>query len=216
MPTLSVPPVSPLDKPGLPGLSALLAVICLLPALAQAGAAAPPKPNPLGVDVCITTGTSGQYSVRVRNVGDAPLARVDVTGVRLDAAGHATEPLNLSLADIPPGRYKTAILARHDESAALDRIVTYTLVDGKPKPQHELFAGKVAHVSPGSAMQYTLAPLAVRGWTVAYGSPASTRLEAGSAVIIGYPVRQSGKPATRPEAGRSPSSVVALAPCKAS
>ena len=29
--------------------------------------------------------------------------------------------------------------------------------------REELYAGKVAHVSPGSALQYTLAPLATRG-----------------------------------------------------
>lgn len=161
------------------------------------------------------TGTSGQYSVRVRNTGDHALARVDVTGVRLDAAGQATDALSVSLTDIPHGKYKTAILARYEESVALDRIVTYALVDGKDTPQYELFAGKVAHVSPGSALQYTLAPLAVRGWTVAYGSATSPKLEAGSAVLISYPVRGAKKLATRPEAGRTPSAVTPLAPCPA-
>nr|WP_255469253.1 hypothetical protein [Achromobacter sp. UMC46] len=170
-------------------------------------------PNPSGVDVCTVTGTSGQYSVRVRNTGTTPLARVDVTGVRLDAGGQATDNLTVSLTDIPPGKYKTAILARYEESAALDSIVTYTAVDGAETPQQELFAGKVAHVSPGSAMQYTLAPLAVRGWTVAYGSATSLKLAAGSAVLLSYPVRSGKKPATRPEAGRTPSAVVPLTPC---
>lgn len=195
-------------------LSALLAVACLSPACATA--TAPIRSNGLGVDVCTLSGTSGQYSVRVRNTGETALARVDITGVRLDAAGHAAEPINVSLTDIPPGKYKTAVLARHDESAALDRIVTYLLADGAPRAQHELFAGKVAHVAPGSTLQYTLAPLAVRGWTVAYGSPGSIKLDAGSPVILGYPVRSGGKPATRPEAGRSPTAVVPLTPCKTS
>ena len=177
-------------------------------------AAASPSPSPSGVEVCTVTGTSGQYSVRIRNTGEHALARVDVTGVRLDAAGQATESLNVSLKDIPHGKYKTAVLARHEESVALDRIVTYEVVDGKDSPQHELFAGKVAHVSPGSAMQYTLAPLAVRGWTVAYGSATSPKLDAGSAVLISYPVRGAKKIATRPEAGRTPSAVTPLRPCR--
>lgn len=179
-----------------------------------ATASAQASPSPSGVEVCTVTGTSGQYSVRVRNTGATPLTRVDVTGVRLDGGGQVTAPLTVSLADIPPGKYKTAILARYEESAALDSIVTYTAVDGVEAPQQELFAGKVAHVSPGSALQYTLAPLAVRGWTVAYGSATSPRLEAGSAVLLSYPVRSGKKPATRPEAGRTPSAVVPLAPCR--
>ncbi|NMK46784.1 hypothetical protein [Achromobacter sp. Bel] len=179
-----------------------------------ATASAQASPSPSGVEVCTVTGTSGQYSVRVRNTGTTPLTRVDVTGVRLDGGGQVTAPLTVSLADIPPGKYKTAILARYEESAALDSIVTYTAVDGVEAPQQELFAGKVAHVSPGSALQYTLAPLAVRGWTVAYGSATSPRLEAGSAVLLSYPVRSGKKPATRPEAGRTPSAVVPLAPCR--
>ena len=202
MPTRTVPA---------PTFAALLAVACLLPP--GATAAKPVSPSDTGVDVCTVAGTSGQYSVRVRNTGAAPLARVDITGVHLNAAGQATEPINVSLTDIPPGKYKTGVLARHGESAALDRIVTYTLVDGKPAPQQELYAGKVAHVSPGSALQYTLAPLAVRGWTVAYGSPNAARLEAGSAVILSYPVRSGKQPATRPEAGRTPTAVAPLAPC---
>lgn len=187
-----------------------------LAALLSAGAMAPAhaSPSPSGVEVCTVTGTSGQYSVRVRNTGSAPLTRVDVTGVRLDAAGQATDHLTVSLADIPPGKYKTAILARHEESAALDSIVTYTAVDGVETAQEELFAGKVAHVSPGSALQYTLAPLAVRGWTVAYGSATAPKLNAGSAVLLSYPVRSGKKPATRPEAGRTPSTVVPLTPCR--
>lgn len=172
-------------------------------------------PNPTGVEVCTVSGTSGQYSVRVRNTGEHALARVEVNGVRLDAAGQATEPLSVSLTDIPHGKYKTAILARHEESVALDRIVTYAIVDGKETPQHELFAGKVAHVSPGSALQYTLAPLAVRGWTVAYGSATSPKLELGRAVLLSYAVRSGKKVATRPEAGRTPGAVTPLAPCHA-
>lgn len=182
--------------------------------LCAAGAThAQATPHPSGVDVCTVSGTSGQYSVRVRNTGDHALARVDINGVRLDAAGQAGAPLTVTLTDIPHGKYKTAILARHEESVALDRIVTYTVVGGAATPEHELFAGKVAHVSPGSALQYTLAPLAVRGWTVAYGSANSPKLEPGSAVLLSYPVR-GGKLATRPEAGRTPSAVTPLAPCR--
>ncbi|MCD0497162.1 hypothetical protein N8H69_13090 [Achromobacter spanius] len=203
MPTRTVPA---------PTSAALLVVACLLPLGAMA--ATPASPSNTSVDVCTVAGTSGQYSVRVRNTGAAPLARVDITGVHLNASGQATEPVNVSLSDIPPGKYKTAILARRGESAALDRIVTYTLADGKQIPQQELFAGKVAHVSPGSALQYTLAPLAVRGWTVAYGSPNAARLAAGSAVILSYPVRSGKQPATRPEAGRTPTAVTPLEPCE--
>lgn len=203
MPTRTVPA---------PTSAALLVVACLLPLGAMA--ATPASPSNTSVDVCTVAGTSGQYSVRVRNTGAAPLARVDITGVHLNASGQATEPVNVSLSDIPPGKYKTAILARRGESAALDRIVTYTLADGKQIPQQELFAGKVAHVSPGSALQYTLAPLAVRGWTVAYGSSNAARLAAGSAVILSYPVRSGKQPATRPEAGRTPTAVTPLEPCE--
>lgn len=193
-----------------PALTLSLAAVLSAVAMAPAQAAS----SPSGVEVCTVTGTSGQYSVRVRNTGTESLTRVDVTGVRLDAGGQATDHLTVSLTDIPPGKYKTAILARHEESAALDSIVTYTTAHGTETPQHELFAGKVAHVSPGSALQYTLAPLAVRGWTVAYGSATSLKLEAGSAVLLSYPVRSGKKPATRPEAGRTPSAVVPLAPCR--
>jgi hypothetical protein len=178
---------------------------------AHARTAAPPY----GVEVCTLTGTSGQYSVRVRNTGSAPLARADVTGVKLDAGGQAQGNISVSLTDIPPGRYETAILARHGESAALVSIATYQSVNGVETRQQELFAGKVAHVSPGSALQYTLAPLAVRGWTVAYGGPNSPRLDAGSAVLLAYPARSGKKLDTRPEAGRTPTEVVPLAPCPA-
>lgn len=184
-----------------------------LAALLSAGPAQA-SPSPSGVEVCTVTGTSGQYSVRVRNTGEATLARVDITGVRLDPAGQAADTLTVNLTDIPPGKYKTAFLARHDESAALDRIVTYAIVDGTETPQQELFAGKVAHVSHGTTLQYTLAPLAVRGWTVAYGSATSPKLETGAAVLLSYPVRGGKKVATRPEAGRTPTAVTPLAPCR--
>ncbi|WMD20338.1 hypothetical protein RAS12_27655 [Achromobacter seleniivolatilans] len=198
MPTRSVPALT-------------LSLAALLAVAAQTTAQA--SPSPYGVEVCTVTGTSGQYSVRVRNTSSAPLARVDVNGVQLDAGGQPTGPIAVTLTDIPPGKYKTAILARHEESAALDSIATYTVVNGKEAPQEDLFAGKVAHVSPGSGLQYTLAPLAVRGWTVAYGAANSPKLEAGSAVLLIYPARPGKKQATRPEAGRTPSAVVPLAPC---
>lgn len=168
---------------------------------------------PYGVEVCTVTGTSGQYSVRVRNIGSAPLTRAEVTGVRLDAGGQARDNITVSLGAIPPGRYETAILARHGESAALVSIATYQSVNGAEARQQELFAGKVAHVSPGSALQYTLAPLAVRGWTVVYGGPNAPTLAPGSAVLLAYPARGGKKMDTRPEAGRTPADVVPLAPC---
>lgn len=199
--------MSPRSVPALTlSLAALLSAAATTPAQASS--------SPSSVDVCTVTGTSGQYSVRVRNTGAEPLTRVEVTGVRLDAGGQAAGRLTVNLEDIPPGKYKTAVLARHDESAALDSIVTYIKVSGTETPRQELYAGKVAHVSPGSALQYTLAPLAVRGWTVAYGSATSLKLEAGSAVLLSYPVRSGKKPSTRPEAGRAPSAVVPLAPCR--
>ena len=166
-----------------------------------------------GVDVCTLTGTSGQYSVRVRNTGTTPLARADITGVRLDAGGQPQGDIHVSLTAIPPGKYETAILARHGESAALVSIATYLSVNGADTRQQELFAGKVAHVSPGAPLQYTLAPLAVRGWTVAYGGPNVPKLDAGSAVLLAYPARSGKKLDTRPEAGRAPADVVPLAPC---
>ena len=67
----------------------------------------------------------------------------------------ARDNITVSLGAIPPGRYETAILARHGESAALVSIATYQSVNGVETRQQELFAGKVAHVSPGSALQYT-------------------------------------------------------------
>lgn len=189
--------------------------VAILPAALLATLPAHATKAPYGVEVCTLTGTSGQYSVRVRNTGSAPLARADVTGVRLDAGGQARDSILVSLGAIPPGRYETAILARHGESAALVSIATYQSVNGVETRQQELFAGKVAHVSPGSALQYTLAPLAVRGWTVAYGGPNTPRLEPGSAVLLAYPARGGKKVDTRPEAGRTPADVVPLAPCPA-
>ncbi len=189
--------------------------VAILPAAGLAAPSAQANTPPYGIEVCTLTGTSGQYSVRVRNTGSAPLARADVTGVRLDGGGQAQGNISVSLTAIPPGRYETAILARHGESAALVSIATYQSVNGVETRQQELFAGKVAHVSPGSALQYTLAPLAVRGWTVAYGGPNSPRLESGSAVLLAYPARSGKKMDTRPEAGRAPADVVPLAPCPA-
>ena len=187
-------------------LAALLAGAAM--ANAQASSAA------YGVDVCTVTGTSGQYSVRVRNTGAAPISQADIVGVQLDAAGQSSGNISVSLTDVPPGKYKTAVLARHGESAALVSIATYQTVNGVETPQQELYAGKVAHVSPGSALQYTLAPLALRGWTVAYGTAQSPRLQQGSAVLLIYPARTAKKrDATRPEAGRSPADVVPLNPC---
>lgn len=189
--------------------------VAILPAALLATLPAHATKAPYGVEVCTLTGTSGQYSVRVRNTGSAPLARADVTGVRLDAGGQARDNIMVSLGAIPPGRYETAILARHGESAALVSIATYQSVNGVETRQQELFAGKVAHVSPGSALQYTLAPLAVRGWTVAYGGPNTPRLEPGSAVLLAYAARGGKKVDTRPEAGRTPADVVPQAPCPA-
>ncbi|MFY4006803.1 hypothetical protein [Achromobacter denitrificans] len=189
-------------------LSFLLAALCAAMANAQASPA-------YGVEVCTVTGTSGEYSVRVRNAGAAPLARAEIAGVRLDAAGQAGEPLAATLRDIPPGKYKTAVLGRHGDSVALVSIATYVSAQGAETRQEDLYAGKVAHVSPGSALPYTLAPLATRGWTVAYGSKTGPKLEAGSAVLLSYPARPGKKPdATRPEAGRAPADVVPLAPCR--
>ena len=198
--------------------AAVLPVVALLP-VAALFAVAPARANNgatrYGVEVCTLTGTSGQYSVRVRNTGSAPLARADITGVRLDSGGQPQDNISVSLTAIPPGKYETAILARHGESAALVSIATYQSVNGVDTRQQELFAGKVAHVSPGAALQYTLAPLAVRGWTVAYGGPNTPKLEAGSAVLLAYPARSGKKLDTRPEAGRAPTDVVPLAPCPA-
>lgn len=185
----------------------------ILPAAFAALAPAHAGTAPYGIDVCTLSGTSGQYSVRVRNTGSAPLARADIVGVRLDGAGRAQGDIAASLTAIPPGRYETAILARHGESAALVSIATYRVVDGVETRQQELFAGKVAHVSPGSALQYTLAPLAVRGWTVAYGGVNAPRLEPGSAVLLAYPARGGKTVDSRPEAGRSPTEVTPLRPC---
>lgn len=167
-----------------------------------------------GVDVCALADASGQYSVRVRNVGSTPLTRADVTGVRLDSDGRVQD--NVSLTGIAPGKSATAILARHGESAALVSIATYRAIDGVQTRQRELFVGKVAHVSPGSALPYTLAPLATRGWTVAYGDPNAPALKMGSVVLLAYPTRSGKKPQTRPEAGRVPTEVTPLRPCPAS
>ncbi len=184
--------------------------------LAAAAQLAQASPAPYGVEVCTITGTSGEYSVRVRNTGTAPLARAEVTGVNLDAKGQPAEPLTVNLTGIPPGKYKTAVLGRPGSGAALVSIATYVTAGGAETHQQDLFAGKVAHVSPGSALQYTLAPLAVRGWTVAYGSKQDPKLETGSAVLLIYPVTLGKKrDATRPDAGRSPADVVPLAPCPA-
>jgi hypothetical protein len=191
-----------------------LPLAALLACAAMANAQASPAAS--GVDVCTVTGTSGQYSVRVRNTGAAPLSHADIVGVHLNASGQGSGNINVKLTDIPPGKYKTAVLARHGESAALVSVATYQSVDGVETPQQELFAGKVAHVSPGSALQYTLAPLATRGWTVAYGSAQGPKLEAGSAVLLIYPAHVGKKrDAIRPEAGRAPIDVVPLKPCQA-
>lgn len=180
-------------------------------AAATANAQASPA---YGVEVCTVTGTSGEYSVRVRNTGTGPLARADIVGVRLDAGGQASANLGATLTEIPAGKYKTAVLGRHGDSVSLVSIATYVSIQGVETRQEDLYAGKVAHVSPGSALPYTLAPLAVRGWTVAYGSKSGPKLETGSAVLLIYPARPGKKPdATRPEAGRAPADVVPLAPC---
>ncbi|MCG7325093.1 hypothetical protein [Achromobacter animicus] len=182
--------------------------------------AAPPQAattqaaSPHGIDVCTVTGTSGQYSVRVRNTTDKTLSHADVVGVHLNAAGQGGNTVTVNLQDVPPGKYKTAVLARHGESAALVSIATYQTVNGVDTPQQELYAGKVAHVAPGSALQYTLAPLALRGWTVAYGTAQSPKLEPGSAVLLIYPARTGKKrDVTRPDAGRAPADVVPLLSC---
>ena len=184
--------------------------------LACAGAASAQAASPQGITVCTVTGTSGQYSVRVRNTSDKTLSHADVVGVHLDAAGQGGAQVTVNLRDVPPGKYKTAVLARPGESAALVSIATYQTIDGVDTPQQELYAGKVAHVAHGSALQYTLAPLALRGWTVAYGTAQSPKLEPGSAVLLIYPARTGKKrDITRPDAGRAPADVVPLAPCPA-
>lgn len=191
-------------------------ILAALLATAATAAQAHPTRAAYGVEVCTVTGTSGEYSVRVRNTGAAPLARAEVTGVSLDASGLAAGPLTVNLTDIPPGKYKTAVLGRPGNGAALVSIATYVSANGAQTHQQDLFAGKVAHVSPGSALQYTLAPLAVRGWTVAYGTKQDPKLEAGSAVLLVYPVTPGKKrDPTRPDAGRAPAEVVPLAPCGA-
>ncbi|WP_313621285.1 hypothetical protein [Achromobacter sp.] len=194
-------------------LSVLLLALLSCAAAAQAQA----SPAPHGVEVCTVTGTSGQYSVRVRNTGATTLSHADVVGVHLNASGQGSGNITVSLKDVPAGKYKTAVLARHGESAALVSIATYQTIKGVDTPQQELYAGKVAHVAHGSALQYTLAPLALRGWTVAYGTAQSPKLEAGSAVLLIYPARTGKKrDVTRPDAGRTPSDVVPLKPCAGS
>ncbi|MBO1013186.1 hypothetical protein IPU70_06475 [Achromobacter sp. SD115] len=190
--------------------------LAALLATAAMAAQAHPVRAAYGVEVCTVTGTSGEYSVRVRNIGTSPLARAEINGVSLDSKGNAAGPLTVNLTDIPPGKYKTAVLGRPGNGAALVSIATYISANGAETHQQDLFAGKVAHVSPGSALRYTLAPLAVRGWTVAYGTKQDPKLEAGSAVLLIYPVTLGKKrDATRPDAGRAPADVVPLAPCGA-
>ena len=165
--------------------------LCLLATALAAGPASALSIAPAyGVIVCTVAGTSGQYSVRVQNTGAVPLARADVTGVRLDAGGHAAGEIGVSLTDIAPGKYETAVLARHGESAALVSIATYQSMNDQLVREEELYAGKVAHVSPGSALQYTLAPLATRGWTVAYGTAQPPALKTGAAVLLAYPAQR--------------------------
>ena len=199
-----------------PAPKLFLATLLATAATAATAAQAHPVRAAYGVAVCTVTGASGEYSVRVRNTGTAPLARAEVTGVKLDSSGHAADSLSVNLTDIPPGKYKTAVLGRPGNGASLVSIATYVVANGAEIHQQDLFAGKVAHVSPGSALQYTLAPLAVRGWTVAYGAKQDPRLATGSAVLLIYPVAPGKKrDPTRPDAGRAPADVVPLAPCHA-
>jgi len=193
-----------------PTLFPFLAALC---AVAAAGAArAAPA---YGVAVCTVAGVAGEYSVRVRNTGSAALPRADVAGVRLNASGQAGDTIGATLDDIPAGKYKTAVLGRRGDSVALASISTYVSEQGAETRRETLYAGKVAHVSPGSALPYTLAPLAVRGWTVAYGSKSGPALEAGSAVLLVYPARSGKKPdPLQPEAGRAPAEVVPLEVCR--
>lgn len=193
---------------------------CILAIWSAAGANALAAPAAGGLEVCTVTGTSGEYSVRLRNNSATPLARAEVTAARLDAGGHAVENFSVNVNDIPAGKYKTAVLGRHGDSVALVSISTYVDQAGTETRQEDLYAGKVAHVSPNSAVPYTLAPLALRGWTVAYGpkqgDPSARQLEAGGPVLLVYPARPGKKPdVTRPEAGRMPADVVPLAPCRA-
>lgn len=188
--------------------------LCLLATALAAGPASALSIAPAyGVIVCTVAGTSGQYSVRVQNTGAVPLARADVTGVRLDAGGHAAGEIAVSVTDIPPGKYETAVLARHGESAALVSIATYQSINDQLVREEELYAGKVAHVSPGSALQYTLAPLATRGWTVAYGTAQPPALKTGAAVLLAYPARSGKKMEASPQVGRTPTRVEPLNPC---
>ncbi len=198
----------------MPSRSTRCLTLPFLALLACVGGAPAQAASPHDIEVCTVTGTSGQYSVRVRNTSDKPLSHADVVGAHLNAAGQAGDQVTVNLRDVPPGKSKTAVLARHGESAALVSIATYQTINGVDTPQQELYAGKVAHVAPGSALQYTLAPLALRGWTVAYGTAQTPKLEAGSAVLLIYPARAGKKrDVTRPDAGRAPADVVPLAPC---
>ncbi|WP_251865333.1 hypothetical protein [Achromobacter sp. Marseille-Q4962] len=190
-----------------------------LPALAAAAllAAAPGgalAASSASVEACTLAGPSGEYSVRVRNVGKDTIARVEVAGVRPNASAHGTNTISVQLPAIPPGRYQTAILARRGESAALVSLRTYVQRQGAQAAEEDIYAGRVAHVTPGNpgpGVLYTLAPLAVRGWTVAYPSTQQPVLAHGASVLIFYPAR--AKPQSRPEAGRSPSRIAALPAC---
>ena len=187
--------------------------LCLLATALAAGPASALSIAPAyGVIVCTVAGTSGQYSVRVQNTGAVPLARADVTGVRLDAGGHAAGEIGVSLTDIAPGKYETAVLARHGESAALVSIATYQSMNDQLVREEELYAGKVAHVSPGSALQYAGAAGDAR-LDGRLRHRATAGAENRRRRATGLPRAQRQEDGSQPAGGRTPTRVEPLNPC---
>ena len=186
--------------------------LCLLATALAAGPASALSIAPPMASSCTEAGTSGQYSVRVQNTGVVPLARADVTGVRLDAGGHAAGEIAVSVTDIPPGKYETAVLARHGESAALVSIATYQSINDQLVREEELYAGKVAHVSPGSALQYAGAAGDAR-LDGRLRHRATAGAENRRRRATGLPARSGKKMEASPQAGRTPTRVEPLNPC---
>ena len=77
--------------------------------------------------------------------------------------------------------------------------------------EEELYAGKVAHVSPGSALQYAGAAgdarLDGRLWHRAIADAENRRR------LLAYPARSGKKMEASPQAGRTPTRVEPLNPC---